>query len=90
MRSPRKSRQISIPSRSLLPRGNLQFNHLLVKDDEPLLFHPGLALNAGGIRRSHLKAHLLSELRHISFTYFESGECGVAQIDGWAAAPQGR
>jgi hypothetical protein len=40
MRSPRKSRQISIPSRSLLPRGNLQFNHLLVKDDEPLLFHP--------------------------------------------------
>jgi flavorubredoxin len=23
-------------------RGNLQFNHFLVKDDEPLLFHTGL------------------------------------------------
>lgn len=23
-------------------RGNVQFNHFLVKDDEPLLFHTGL------------------------------------------------
>jgi hypothetical protein len=30
-------------------RGNLQFNHFLVKDDEPLLFHTGL--------RGRLKAH---------------------------------
>jgi len=36
---------------------NLQFNHFLVKDDEPLLFHTGLRGMHAEIRGSCLKAH---------------------------------
>ena len=38
--------------------GNLQFNHFLVKDDEPLLFHAGLRGMRLEIRAgSRLQAH---------------------------------
>ena len=37
--------------------GNFQFNHFLVKDDEPLLFHTGLRGNACGSSRGRRKAH---------------------------------
>ena len=35
------------------PLGNLQFNHFLVKDDEPLLFHTGLRGMHAEIRATH-------------------------------------
>ncbi|HUO16682.1 MAG TPA: MBL fold metallo-hydrolase [Verrucomicrobiae bacterium] len=57
-------------------RGNLQFNHFLVKDDEPLLFHTGLRGMHTEIREAVSKLINLSELRHISFSHFESDECG--------------
>jgi len=47
-------------------RGNLQFNHFLVKDDEPLLFHTGLRGMHAEIREAVSKLINLSELRHIS------------------------
>ena len=34
------------------PWGNLQFNHFLVNDDEPLLFHTGLRGMHAEIRES--------------------------------------
>ena len=52
--------------------GNLQFNHFLVKDDEPLLFHTGLRGMHAEIREAVSKLINLSELRHISFSHFES------------------
>ena len=55
--------------------GNLQFNHFLVKDDEPLLFHTGLRGMHAEIRDAVSKLIQLSELRHISFSHFESDEC---------------
>ena len=58
---------------------NLQFNHFLVKDDEPLLFHTGLRGMHAEIREAVSKLINLSDLRHISFSHFESDECGVAQ-----------
>jgi flavorubredoxin len=67
--------------------GNLQFNHFLVKDDEPLLFHTGLRGMHREIREAVSKLIHLSELRHISFSHFESDECG--SLNEWlAAAPK--
>jgi flavorubredoxin len=67
--------------------GNFQFNHFLVKDDEPLLFHTGLRGMHAEIREAVAKLINLSELRHISFSHFESDECG--SLNEWlAVAPK--
>jgi flavorubredoxin len=57
--------------------GDLQFNHFLVKDDEPLLFHTGLRGMHAEIRDAVSKLINVSDLRHISFSHFESDECGA-------------
>ncbi|HUB80962.1 MAG TPA: hypothetical protein VMB03_19285 [Bryobacteraceae bacterium] len=67
--------------------GNLQFNHFLVKDDEPLLFHTGLRRMHAEIREAVARLIDVSELRHIGFSHFESDECG--SLHEWlAAAPR--
>jgi flavorubredoxin len=63
---------------------NLQFNHFLVNDDEPLLFHTGLRGMHAELREAVSKLIKLSELRHISFSHFESDECG--SLNEWLAA----
>jgi flavorubredoxin len=69
------------------PWANLQFNHFLVKDDEPLLFHTGLRGMHAEIREAVSKLIPLSDLRHISFSHFESDECG--SLNEWlAVTPQ--
>jgi len=85
-RSSRKSGRISIAS-IFAQWGNFQFNHFLVKDDEPLLFLTGLRGMHAEIREAVSKLINLSELRHISFSHFESDECGA--LNDWlAAAPK--
>ena len=56
--------------------GDLQFNHFLVKANEPLLFHTGLRGMHAEIREAVSKLINVSDLRHISFSHFESDECG--------------
>jgi flavorubredoxin len=69
------------------PSGDLQFNHFLVKDDEPLLFHTGLRGMRVEISEAVAKLIPLDDLRHISFSHFESDECG--SLNEWlAAAPK--
>jgi flavorubredoxin len=69
------------------PKGNVQFNHFLVKDNEPLLFHTVLRRMHTEIREAVSKLINLSELRHIGFSHFESDECG--SLNEWlAAAPK--
>ena len=66
---------------------DLQFNHFLVKDEEPLLFHTGLRGMHAEIREAVSKIIPVSDLRHISFSHFESDECG--SLNEWlAAAPK--
>jgi len=65
-------------------RGNVQFNHFLVKDDEPLLFHTGLRGMYAEVREAVSKLINVSELRHIGFSHFESDECG--SLNDWLAA----
>ena len=67
--------------------GGFQFNHFLVKDDEPLLFHTGLRGMHAEIREAVSKLINVSDLRHISFSHFESDECG-ALTEWLGAAPK--
>src|SRR5256884_4468617 len=65
---------------------NLQFNHFLVKDDEPLLFHTGLRGMFPDVREAVSTLIDPSRLRLISFSHFESDECGALQ-EWLAVAP---
>jgi flavorubredoxin len=64
--------------------GNLQLSHFAVKDDEPLLFHTGLRGMHAEIHEAVSKLINVHELRHISFSHFESDECGA--LNEWLAA----
>src|SRR5581483_6542098 len=57
--------------------GNLQFNHFVLRDEEPLLFHTGLRGMFPELREAVSKLIPLEDLRHISFSHFESDECGA-------------
>lgn len=62
---------------------NLQFNHFLVNDDEPLLFHTGLRAMFPEVREGVSKVVDPSRLRSIGFSHFESDECGA--LNEWLA-----
>lgn len=69
------------------PAGDLQFNHFLINDDEPLLFHTGLRGMFPEVREAVAGLIKLEDLRHISFSHFESDECG--SLNEWlTAAPK--
>lgn len=68
---------------------NLQFNHFLIRDEEPLLFHTGLRGMFPEVRDAVSKLIDLSDLKHISFSHFESDECG--SLNEWlAVAPNAK
>jgi flavorubredoxin len=70
-----------------VPEINLQFNHFLVRDDEPLLFHTGYKRMFPLMHESVGKLIDPSRLRYISFSHFESDECGA--LNEWLnVAPQ--
>jgi flavorubredoxin len=59
------------------PDFNLQFNHFLVKDEEPLLYHTGMRKMFPQVREAVAKLIDPSRLRWISFSHFEVDECGA-------------
>lgn len=60
-----------------VPEINLQFNHFLVKDDQPLLFHTGLRGMFPTVRDAVSRIIDPASLRFIGFSHFESDECGA-------------
>lgn len=60
-----------------LPAFDLQFNHFLVVDDEPLLFHSGLKGCFPEVREALTTVMDPARLRWIGFSHFESDECGA-------------
>ena len=60
-----------------VPEINLQFNHFLVKDEEPLLFHTGARAMFPALREMVAKVIDPARLRWISFSHFETDECGA-------------
>ncbi|MGB3400357.1 MAG: MBL fold metallo-hydrolase [Candidatus Deferrimicrobiaceae bacterium] len=65
----------------------LQFNQFLVKDKEPLLFHTGMKGMFPVVREAVARIIDPATIRWISFSHFESDECG--SLNEWLqAAPQ--
>jgi len=69
------------------PGFDLQFNHFLVKDDEPLLFHAGLRAMFPALREAVQRLVDPGRIRHISFSHFESDECGA--LNEWLGLAEG-
>ncbi len=63
---------------------NLQFNHFLIVDDEPLLYHTGMRRMFPEVLES--VRHIIdpATLRWIGFSHFEVDECG--SLNQWLAA----
>jgi flavorubredoxin len=66
-----------------VPEIQLQFNHFLVRDDEPLLFHTGLRGLFPLVREGVAKVIDPRAIRSIAFSHFESDECGALNL--WLA-----
>jgi len=67
-----------------VPAFDLQFNHFLVKDEEPLLFHTGMRGMFPAVREAVATLIDPSSLRWISWSHFEVDECGA--LNEWLAA----
>src|SRR5438477_290915 len=60
---------------------NLQFNHFLVQDEEPLLYHTGMRQMFPILQEEVSKLIKPKDIKHISFSHFEVDECGA--INEW-------
>ena len=68
-----------------VPQFDLQFNHFLIKDDEPLLFHTGMRRMFPEVRDAVARLIDPTDLRWISWSHFE--------VDEWSTfrtSPTGR
>jgi flavorubredoxin len=66
---------------------DLQFNHFLVRDEEPLLFHTGMRGMFPQVREALATVIDPATLRWISWSHFEVDECGA--LNEWLSiAPQ--
>ena len=68
---------------------NLQFNHFLIKDDEPMLYHAGMRQMFPVLLEAVSKIISPSQIRWIGFSHFEVDECGA--LNEWLhAAPDAK
>ena len=66
---------------------DMQFNHFVVRDEEPLLFHAGLKGMFSALREAVTTLIDPTKLRYIAWSHFESDECGA--LNDWLQlAPQ--
>jgi flavorubredoxin len=63
---------------------DLQFNHFLLKDEQPLLFTTGFRGSFSEVLDALRQVLDPAKLRWISFSHFESDECGA--LNRWLAA----
>ncbi len=59
------------------PDFRLTFNHFLVRDDEPLLFHAGLRRMFPQVSAAVARLIEPTSIRYIGFSHFELDECGA-------------
>jgi flavorubredoxin len=70
-----------------VPAFDMQFNHFLVRDEEPLLFHAGFKGMFPELREAVGSLIDPTKLRHVAWSHFESDECGA--LNHWLElAPQ--
>lgn len=65
----------------LMPEINLQFNHFLMVDDEPLLYHTGMRRMFPEVLEAVKRIIDPATLRWIGFSHFEVDECG--SLNNW-------
>jgi flavorubredoxin len=65
------------------PEFDLQFNHFVVRDEEPLLFHTGMRRTFPEVREAVARIVDPAALRWISWSHFEVDECGA--LNEWLA-----
>jgi flavorubredoxin len=70
-----------------VPDIDMQFNHFLVRDEEPLLFHAGLKAMFPALWEAVATLIDPKQLRYVAWSHFESDECGA--LNDWLeVAPQ--
>ena len=70
-----------------VPQLDMQFNHFLVRDEQPLLFHAGLNGMFPALLEAVGKLIDPATLRYVGWSHFESDECG--SLNKWLdVAPQ--
>lgn len=67
-----------------VPEFNLQFNHFLIKDDEPMLYHTGMKQMFPSLLEAVTRILPPSQIRWIGFSHFEVDECGA--LNDWLQA----
>src|SRR4030095_15776329 len=66
-----------------VPEIDLQFNHFVVRVEEPLLFHTGMRRMFPAVREAVARTIDPATLRWISWSHFEVDECGA--LNDWLA-----
>ena len=66
------------------PALDMQFNHFLVRDEAPLLFHTGYRRAFGPLREAVATLIDPADLRYVGWSHFESDECGA--LNEWLRA----
>ena len=66
-----------------VPQIDLQFNHLLLRDGEPLLFHTGMRRMFPDVRDAVGRVLDPATICWISWSHFEVDECGA--LNDWLA-----
>jgi len=64
-----------------VPDFDMQFNHFLVRDEAPLLYHAGLKKMFQPLREAVAKLIDPTKLQHVAWSHFESDECGA--LNDW-------
>ena len=64
-----------------VPDYDMQFNHFLIKDDEPMLYHTGMRMMFPMLKEAVSSLIELKELRWVGFSHFEVDECG--SLNDW-------
>jgi flavorubredoxin len=65
------------------PDFDLEFNHFLVRDEAPLLYHAGMRRMFPELREAVARLIDPGELRWIGYSHFEVDECGA--LNDWLA-----
>ena len=63
------------------PQFNIQFNHFLIKDDEPLLYHAGLQGMFPVLQEAVKTLIDPAKIRWVGFSHYEVDECGA--LNNW-------
>lgn len=66
------------------PEIDLQFNHFLIRDEQPLLFTTGYRASFPLLREAVARILDPARIRWVSFSHFESDECGA--LNYWLEA----